>query len=113
MDQALVARACGPDPYRRRVSPPHGWRRTAVMRVADSRAGALRRAADRFLCRRGAAAMPAGGTLWAAEFFGLDRVRPFREAHRECQAAALVDCGAGLIAESWFIECCGVRFCAR
>ena len=81
--------------------------------LADEREDALRRAAGRFVRRRAPAGTPAGGVPWDAGFFGLDRVRRFREARGERQAAALVDCGDALIAESWFIERLGIRFCAR
>lgn len=79
----------------------------------DERESALRRAAGRLLRRRTPAGAPAGGAPWAAAFFGLERVRRFREAGSERRAAVLAECGAGLIAESWFIERCGIRFCAK
>ena len=80
---------------------------------SEERADAVRRAGERLLRRRGAAASPAGGALWSGEFHGLDRVTAFRDAHGAQQADVLAACDTGLLAESWFVERCGIAFCAR
>jgi hypothetical protein len=75
---------------------------------------ALRRAADRLARRRDAPAA-ADGTqpAWEARFFGLDRVRRFRDAPEPVRAQVLALCGRGLLAEALHIERSGIDYCAR
>jgi hypothetical protein len=80
---------------------------------SQERAGALRRAGERLLRRRGASGSPSGGALWPARFYGLDRLPVFRDAPGERRADVLAVCDAGTLTESWFIERCGIAFCAR
>lgn len=81
---------------------------------SDGRAGALRRATGRFLRRRAEPGVPsAGGTPWDARFFRLDRAARFRDADAVKQQATIAECSHGVLAESWFIERCGVGFCAK
>jgi hypothetical protein len=84
-----------------------------VSASSDERDAPLRRTVDRFLRRRPPAGAPAGGAPWGPGFFALDRVARFREANPRDQAAVLAACADGLLAESWFIERCGVAFCAK
>ena len=84
------------------------------MIVGDQRRDALRRAADRIARRRPQPTAPDGTLpLWDAAFFGLDRVARFRDADTETRQSVLADCTAGMLAESWRIECCGIDYCAR
>ena len=80
---------------------------------SQERASAVRRAGERLLRRRGPSGSPAGGALWSEAFYGLDRVRAFRDAASRLQAEVLEVCDAGMLAESWFVERCGIAFCAR
>jgi len=54
-----------------------------------------------------------GAPPWTAGFFGLERVPRFRGLGASAQRAVLERCVADLLAESWFIERCGVTFCAK
>lgn len=72
------------------------------------------RVAARMLRRRADAGAPTGERpLWAAEFFGLHRVALFRDATAARQGAVLDACAAGVLAEAWFIEQCGIALCAK
>jgi len=85
-----------------------------VRQSGDERKQALRRAAERLLRRRGPERGPQGsGSPWEAQFFGLPRVRQYRDAAPPGKNAALADCVAALLMESWSIERSGVVFCAR
>ena len=80
----------------------------------DDREEALRRAEERFLRRRGLPETRRGDAPpWNAAFFRVERVARFRNANAGARRAVLEACAAGLLAESWFIERCGVTFCAK
>ena len=84
------------------------------MIASDERRDALRRAADRIGRHRPPPTAPDGTRpLWDAAFFGLDRVACFGEADTETRQSVLADCAAGMLAESWHIERCGIDYCAR
>lgn len=55
----------------------------------------------------------AGHAHWNARFFGLDRVKRFVRAGPADQQRVLDACGEGLLWESWYIEQCGIAFCAH
>jgi len=85
-----------------------------VTQSVDDREDALRRAGERFLRRRGLPEASRGdASPWSAGFFGLERVARFRDAGADAQRALLDGCAANLLVESWFIERCGVTFCAK
>jgi rubrerythrin len=66
------------------------------------------------LRRRGASGAPTdSGPLWDASMFALDGVARFRDATDEQRRSVLDTCSASLLLESWFIERCGIEFCAR
>jgi hypothetical protein len=74
----------------------------------------LRRVAERMVRRRAASAVREPSVaLWDADTFGLERVPQYRRAASQRQHAVLERCAAQLLAESWFIEVCGITFCAR
>jgi Ferritin-like domain len=74
----------------------------------------LQRAGARLLRRRAAAGTPQGGAaLWPAAHFGLDKLAIYRDADAVTQRRILDDCCHGLLRESWFVERCGMEFCAR
>lgn len=50
---------------------------------------------------------------WSPEYFGLQRVRLFREAREESRQAVLQRCGGALLQEAYFIEKAGVHFGAK
>jgi rubrerythrin len=52
-------------------------------------------------------------TFWPAEHFNLDRVSTFREATEAQQQAILKACGQNILAESYYIEKCGMYFAAK
>jgi len=83
------------------------------MTFSDERDEALRRAAERFLRRRGLPERRDEGAPWSPGFFGLERVARFREGSAGARRSVLEGCAASLLAESWFIERCGVTFCAK
>jgi hypothetical protein len=85
-----------------------------VTRPIDERRDALRHAAERLLRRQGAPHGPRRNeTPWDADFFGLAHVAEFRRAAPSLQRATVADCATALLSEAWFIEKCGVAFCAR
>lgn len=51
--------------------------------------------------------------LWAAEHFYLDRVAIFREAGEAEQQRIVNACGRNVLAESYYIEKCGMYFSAK
>src|SRR5690349_6716722 len=51
--------------------------------------------------------------LWPAAAFHLDQVSVFREASAAERQATLEACGRNLLAESYYIEKCGMYFAAK
>lgn len=56
---------------------------------------------------------PQGEPFWAAEHFHLDQVSIFREAGRGEQQKIVNGCCRNLLAESYYIEKCGMYFSAK
>ncbi|MEQ1843862.1 MAG: ferritin-like domain-containing protein, partial [Verrucomicrobiales bacterium] len=52
-------------------------------------------------------------TLWDVAYFGLDRVRLFRQATETQQKEVLAGCARGLLNEAYFIEKSGAAYCAK
>lgn len=74
----------------------------------------IQRSAARLLRRRGAAGSPqTDAPLWSATHFGLDKVRAYAGAAPAQQRTILDQCAQSLLLESWFVERCGMEFCAR
>src|SRR5687767_7231314 len=51
--------------------------------------------------------------FWSAEYFHLDNVSIFRECGDSEQQAILNACGRNILAESYYIEKCGMYFSAK
>lgn len=80
----------------------------------NEREEAFRRVGERFMRRhRIPEALPGDAPPWSASFFGLERVAQFRQLGAGVQRAVVERCAASLLAESWFIERCGITFCAK
>ena len=73
------------------------------------------RVVDGFVRRRGLSlSNPASGHAhWDAAFYGLDRVQRFSTADPCAQGQVLEACGEQLLWESYYLEQCGIAFCAR
>jgi rubrerythrin len=56
---------------------------------------------------------PQVSSLWPASHFGLDRVSLFREASDEDRESILQSCSRALMAESYYIEKCGIYFASK
>lgn len=78
------------------------------------RDAALRTAAGR-LTRKRSHGVPSNDArpLWDASFFKLDQVDRFRAMATADRHRILEDCGCAILKESWHIERCGIRYCAR
>jgi len=83
------------------------------MKSVEDRESALRRAGERLLRKHGLPGARGEGAPWGPDFFRLERVARFRDAAPKARRAVLDACAASLLAESWFVERCGVTFCAR
>jgi hypothetical protein len=77
--------------------------------------GRRNRVVDGFVRRRGlSVSNPASGHAhWDAAFYGLDRVQRFSTADPCAQGQVLEACGEQLLWESYYLEQCGIAFCAR
>jgi len=75
----------------------------------------LERVIEGFARRRAplTAATSADTAHWEAGFFGLQRTPRFAEAGAKLRQRVLQACGEQLLWESWYIEQCGIAFCAR
>jgi hypothetical protein len=62
---------------------------------------------------RQAQAFPAGGILWPAAWWGLDRSATFNRLPQDMQRAALSLLGRGLLNEAYFIEKSGLAYTAK
>lgn len=51
--------------------------------------------------------------FWAAEHFDLDKVSIFRKANKAEQQRVLQECSRNILAESYYIEKCGMYFSAK
>ncbi|HSE99147.1 MAG TPA: ferritin-like domain-containing protein [Blastocatellia bacterium] len=56
---------------------------------------------------------PSSQGFWPASHFGLDRVTLFREAGECEQEAVLLACSRAVLAESYYIEKCGMYFASK
>lgn len=83
------------------------------MKSVEDRESALRRAGERLLRKHGLPDARGEDAPWSPHFFRLERVARFRDAAPAARRAVLDGCAASLLSESWFIERCGVTFCAR
>lgn len=54
-----------------------------------------------------------GDRYWDAEYFGLNKVKVFRESSEEEQAAIAFICSYGLLEEAYFVEKAGVGYMAK
>lgn len=81
-------------------------------RESDER---VNRVVDGFARRRAPSATDAacGNAHWDAAFYGLDRVPGFSGADPAIRRQVLDGCGEHLLWESYYIEQCGIAFCAR
>lgn len=81
-------------------------------RVGDAR---IERVIGGFARRRASSAADTPGDLahWDARFFGLEGTALFAQASAEMQRRVLQVCCEQLLWESWYIEQCGIAFCAR
>jgi hypothetical protein len=75
----------------------------------------INRVVDAFALRRTPSVSGAarGNAHWDAAFYGLERVQRFSGADPAVQRQVLDACGEHLLWESYYIEQCGIAFCAR
>lgn len=53
------------------------------------------------------------GEIWDADYFGLQRVKFFRQANADLQREILEGCARTLLNEAYFIEKSGTAYCAK
>ncbi|MGH9755568.1 MAG: ferritin-like domain-containing protein [Blastocatellia bacterium] len=56
---------------------------------------------------------PADRPFWPASYFGLEQVTIYRDSDEAEQRAILLGCGHGILAETYYIEKCGMYFASK